>query len=54
MTECLFCDSEVEAHDPVYAEHDDDHYPFCNWACLKQYIDREDLATGACCEWTPA
>jgi len=54
MTDCLFCGSEVEAHDPVYADHDGDRHPFCNWACLEQYIDAEELTSGACCRWEPA
>lgn len=53
MTDCAFCSSEVEAHDPVRVEYDDAQLRFCNWACLEQYINREELTTGACCEWNP-
>jgi YHS domain-containing protein len=54
MTDCAYCGCEVEAHDPVVADHDGETYPFCNWACLVEYVDREELATGTSCNWEPA
>lgn len=53
MTDCVYCGCAVEAHDPVYADHADETYPFCNWACLVAYVEREELSTGTACEWTP-
>jgi ribosomal protein L24E len=54
VTDCAYCGCAVEAHDPVYARHDGTEIPFCNWACLREYVDREELTTGTACEWTPA
>lgn len=48
MTDCAFCGSEVERHDPVWVE-DDETLAFCNWACVREYIDAEGLVGGACC-----
>lgn len=54
MTACTFCGSDVEAHDPVYVAEGGDggREPagaFCNYACLLQHIEAEDLTLGAAC-----
>ncbi|MFC4406999.1 hypothetical protein [Haloarchaeobius iranensis] len=54
-TPCVYCESTVERHDPVYArEEGSEERAFCNYACLAAYIDDEGLTTGTCCEWSPA
>lgn len=56
MPDCRYCGCLVEQHDPVYvAENDPDTepQPFCNYACLTEYIDQEGLTTGTSCVWSP-
>jgi hypothetical protein len=53
-TECLYCSSNVFDHDPVFVdewENDErvEAGQFCNYACLTQYIEDEDLTAGAAC-----
>jgi len=54
-TPCVYCDSRVERHDPVYVREDgdDEERAFCNYACLAAHVDEAALTTGACCEWPP-
>ncbi|WP_435363176.1 hypothetical protein [Haloarchaeobius sp. DYHT-AS-18] len=54
-TPCLYCESDVERHDPVYVREgsETDEKPFCNYACLAAYIDDEELTFGTSCEWSP-
>lgn len=57
-TECTYCGSDVERHDPVYVnegENDSANQAgqFCNYACLNMQIEDESLASGAACEWNP-
>lgn len=57
-TECTYCGSDIERHDPVYVtEHGNDGSDpagqFCNYACLSRHIEDENLAFGAACEWRP-
>ncbi|WP_226480783.1 hypothetical protein [Natrinema amylolyticum] len=57
-TACTYCGSDVERHDPVYVtegENDsaDRARKFCNYACLSEYIDDENLTAGSACEWNP-
>ncbi|WP_435197544.1 hypothetical protein [Natronomonas sp. EA1] len=57
MTDCDYCGSEVEAHDPVFVQEGTDREErgaFCNYACLASYIDDEGLTTGNACEWSPS
>lgn len=57
MTACAYCGCEVEAHDPVYVAEGDpaaEPTPFCNYACLAQHVEAEDLTTGTTCNWEPA
>lgn len=57
MTDCVYCGSQVEAHDPVFvAENSPESAPlaFCNYACLHAHIEAEELTTGASCEWSPS
>jgi len=53
-TSCTFCGCAVEAHDPVFVEELQDGTrtdagAFCNYACLAQHIETEDLESGAIC-----
>lgn len=57
-TECTYCGSDIERHDPVYVnegENDSTNQTgqFCNYACLDRHIEDESLTAGAACEWTP-
>lgn len=54
MTDCDYCGCKVEAHDPVFAEHGDESFAFCNWGCLAAHVDEAVLATGTACNWEPA
>ena len=54
MTACTYCGSDVMAHDPVFVEEGTDGDraaagQFCNYACLLQHIQDEDLTLGAAC-----
>jgi len=49
MAACAFCGRDVERHDPVRVTDGTDAYDFCNWACLREYVDAEELVEGACC-----
>lgn len=54
VTDCTYCESAVEAHDPVfvYEERDGERVEagqFCNYACLSAHVDESNLADGACC-----
>jgi hypothetical protein len=58
MTECSYCGSDIERHDPVFVAETDSGQRisrgrFCNYACLSAYIEEEDLTSGAVCEWSP-
>jgi hypothetical protein len=62
MTECTYCRSDIEQHEPVFVEErqgegqDEKRVPagrFCNYACLYAYIENEELVYGTSCEWTP-
>ncbi|MFB6219919.1 MAG: hypothetical protein ABEH90_00650 [Halolamina sp.] len=56
MTDCLYCGCAVEEHDPVYVSEGDPNaetLPFCNYACLTEYVDAENLTTGTSCNWSP-
>ncbi len=54
--DCVYCDSAVEAHDPVYVAEgaiDAEPMAFCNYACLTSHVDQQGLTEGACCNWSP-
>lgn len=54
--DCVYCDSAVEAHDPVYVAEgaiDADPKAFCNYACLTTYVEERGLTDDACCHWSP-
>lgn len=57
--ECAFCGGDVRQHDPVCicecadGTASDVDVRFCNYACLRAYIDAEELTTGDRCEWNP-
>ncbi|WP_435335311.1 hypothetical protein [Haloarchaeobius sp. TZWWS8] len=55
MTDCVYCESEVERHDPVYVREGDEseEQPFCNYACLAAWVDEEELTYGTSCAWSP-
>lgn len=56
VTDCTYCGSTVEDHDPVFLTEGTDNVPagsFCNYACLAAYIDQEELTEGAACQWDP-
>ncbi|TYL37921.1 hypothetical protein CV102_14450 [Natronococcus pandeyae] len=54
---CAFCESQIFEHDPVCVRDCtvDCGSPvyFCNYACLVEYVDENDLTTGDACEWSP-
>lgn len=55
-TDCTYCGSDVERHDPVSVADGVNPDPgqsrrFCNYACLAAYIEDEELVYGAACEW---
>lgn len=50
-TDCTFCESDVDAHDPVFVETKTDGEreragQFCNYACLSAWIDAEGKVRG--------
>jgi hypothetical protein len=52
---CTYCGSDVEAHEPVFVEEEQDgtRVPagqFCNYACLARHIEDEGLETGTYCQ----
>lgn len=54
MTNCTYCGCDVTAHDPVYVEvlGDSERVQdgrFCNYACLVQHVEAEDLHGGTVC-----
>lgn len=58
VTECTYCGSDVERHDPVFVIEGPDASAtqsgqFCNYACLAAHIEDEELTYGASCEWNP-
>lgn len=58
VSECTYCGSDVERHDPVFVTEGRGPSAtrssrFCNYACLAAYIDDEKLTYGASCEWNP-
>lgn len=58
MTECSYCGSDIERHNPVFVAETDGNQrvsrgQFCNYACLSAYIEEEELVSGAACEWSP-
>jgi hypothetical protein len=49
--ECAFCGSDAAAHDDIELREDGERVGrFCNYACVRQYVEREELETGACCQ----
>jgi hypothetical protein len=65
VTDCTYCGSAVETHDPVFvsevagdAAGDNservDAGAFCNYACLRAHIDEADLVNGAACRFDPS
>lgn len=55
MPACSFCGRDLEAYDTVVVTRDhgierEDVGRFCTFACLDQYIDREDLVYGEACQ----
>lgn len=58
-SDCTFCESDVDAHDPVYVETTTDGEreqagQFCNYACLSAWIDAEEKTTGTACRYDPS
>lgn len=54
MRSCTYCESDIDAHDPVFLRDEDGQIgQFCNLACLSTYIDEEALVVGDACEWSP-
>lgn len=56
MTDCEFCGSRVEDHDPVFVAEGLDREQagaFCNYACLSAHIDAEALTDSTSCRWEP-
>jgi hypothetical protein len=58
MTECTYCESNVEHHDPVFTTEIESGQrvpagQFCNYACLSAFVEEEKLTYGAACEWSP-
>lgn len=54
---CAYCGSHIFDHDPICVRDCTaacgDPTFFCNYACLRTYVDENDLTTGAACEWSP-
>lgn len=59
MTDCTYCGSDIDRHDPVFVEERPGHDQndgrtsagqFCNYACLHAHIEDEELVYGASCE----
>lgn len=49
---CSYCASNVFDHDPVFVtegENREQAGQFCNYACLAEYIEENELTSGACC-----
>lgn len=54
---CAYCGSQIFNHDPLCvrdctAECGSPQY-FCNYACLRVFIDENELTFGDACEWSP-
>ncbi len=52
---CTYCGSDVHAHEPVFVDEEQRGErttigQFCNYACLAQHIENNELETGACCQ----
>lgn len=56
MTECTYCGSDVDRHEPVFVAEQERNGErvsvgqFCNYACLHAYIEDEELVYGASCK----
>ncbi|MFB6120245.1 MAG: hypothetical protein ABEJ68_03920 [Halobacteriaceae archaeon] len=57
MATCTYCGSDLSDYDPVvavteaYADGTESLTGrFCNYACLTQHVEEEDLTAGACCQ----
>ncbi|MFB6135517.1 MAG: hypothetical protein ABEJ04_02035 [Halobacteriaceae archaeon] len=51
---CDYCGSDLTAYEPVAvfegaAGERELVGEFCNYACLRQHVEDEELETGACC-----
>lgn len=58
-TDCTYCGADIKAHDPLFVYEGNDRDEalvgrFCNYACLTAYVEEEELAVGAACQWTPS
>lgn len=56
MTDCVYCGSPVDRHDPVFVSEGSADAPpdaFCNYACLQAHVEEASLTAGATCEWSP-
>lgn len=52
--DCTYCGSDVGDHDPVYVAEDvggcgDPSMAFCNYSCLKSWIEDEGVTEGDAC-----
>lgn len=58
MPACTYCSADVAAHDPICLRDCDDNCTllgrFCNYACLAEHIEAENLTAGASCRWQPS
>jgi hypothetical protein len=56
-TPCTYCEADVTAHDPLWLFEDaGGNQPvgqFCNYACLVEHVEAENLTVGDACNWSP-
>lgn len=54
---CAYCGSRIFDHDPICVRNCTDACGsptyFCNYACLRTYVDENNLVTGDTCAWDP-
>jgi hypothetical protein len=54
-SQCSYCESDIYDHNPVFVDEERDGTretvsQFCNYACLSQHIENEQLGTNTCCQ----
>lgn len=54
---CQYCGSEIFEHEPICVRDCEaacgDPVYFCNFACLRTFVDEQDLAVDDACRWSP-
>jgi len=54
MTECTYCEQDLQPYDTVLVDRETDdgrtqEGAFCNFGCLSAWLDETEAATDACC-----